>query len=63
MDNNELVRLIIKLIRAHYEELDKDDFESVCREVARSLDDDGQYQLASYVRVLCGDGGDVFIPM
>ena len=60
--SDRLRKVVVSLIRAHYE-TGEDDFLRVAMEVAGYFDEIGEYQLATYVRVLAGKDNNVFVPM
>lgn len=60
---SQLSKFAVNLIRAHYGTNIDDDFKEECRNVADYFDKNGDYQLASYIRVLIGDERDVWVPM
>lgn len=60
---------VISLIRNHYElneavieKCSVDMFKYTCDEISKWFEEHGDWQLASYVRVLDGDDNDVFVP-
>lgn len=61
-DNDKLKRIVISLIRAHYES-DSKSFKDASEEAARHFDERGLSQLSSYIRVLDGDDKNVWVPM
>ncbi len=61
--SDDMTRFAVNLIRAHYGTNIDDDFKEECRRIADHFDKNGNWQLASYVRVLIGDEKDVWVPM